>query len=1184
MRNALDKTLRGQLEKVVTEGRKTVEKVVREEIQRLGVAEAKSPSYLSPDDAKLRTQLRAHGRTLGDVKTPDGTQQTEHFVNEVAYEHWHRMIFAYFLEQNELLMFEGYSLTLADCAEAAEELGARNGWEAAGQLAADMLPQVFRRDSPALKVALPIDALRRLEALIKSLAPETFQAQDALGWLYQFWQSERKEAVNQSGVKIGADELSPVTQLFTEPYMVSFLLDNALGAWWVNRKLTRNDLTTTTTEAELRKAAALPGVPLNYLRFVKADAEQPPSEENPWQPAAGKFEQWPDELSELSVMDPCCGSGHFLVAAFLMLVPMRMADERLTAKQAVDVVLSQNLHGLELDQRCVELAAFALALEAWRYPDENGRPLGYRKLPELQLACSGVAIGSAKGEWKQLAKQITESVSGDVKPERAENLGIALDWLQQTFQHAPVLGSLINPSRSDAAKIVNWPDLEQALSRALEGTEQDYEEPFEAQVAAKGLTKAAQLLSKQYSWVITNVPYLARGKQSGVLKNYCERHHPSAKNDLATVFLDRCLQLNTQGGHTSVVLPQNWLFLSSYKKLREQLLKQDTWNILARLGEGGFESSAAAGAFVAMLGISRGQKNEGSFLSGDALSNELRGLDVSNEKATAGKARELSKTEVISISQTGQLENPDFRISFKLGGDLELLSERADCYVGIQTGDDPRYIQKCWELKDKNDNWEWFQGTPLSDGFFDGQCEIIRWEKGKGELHQSETAYPTKGQRARGSEGIALQRMRVIQAYAYAKGHFHQNIAVMIPKNEDELVAMYCFARSKEYFTELRSIDQKLNVTNGTLIKVPFDKDKWTAVAKSELPNGLPRPFTDDPRQWIFHGHPCGSVVWDEESKWTAKGSLRFDDTVLQIATARMLGHRWPAELDRKIELAEEQSELVSRCDYLLGELVDDDGIVCLPALRGEGAASHRLELMLEAAYDDSWSPGVRDQLLSSVGAKNLEAWLREKFFEQHCKLFQNRPFIWQIWDGLKDGFSALVNYHKLDSNALDRLIYTYLNDWISQQSEALKQGVDGAEIRLQAAKNLRNQLELIKEGEHGYDIFVRWKPLHEQPLGWNPDLNDGVRLNIRPFMLAEDVGKKGAGILRAKPNIKWNKDRGKDVESAPWFHLGPEYGGKAGDRINEHHLTLAEKREAREKFARSQADQAEEPTAERLL
>ena len=116
-----------------------------------------------------------------------------------------------------------------------------------------------------------------------------------------------------------------------------------------------------------------------------------------------------------------------------------------------------------------------------------------------------------------------------------------------------------------------------------------------------------------------------------------------------------------------------------------------------------------------------------------------------------------------------------------------------------------------------------------------------------------------------------------------------------------------------------------------------------------------------------------------------------------------------------------------------------------------------------------------------------------------------------------------------------------------------------GSDARLQAAKELQGELQKILEGEPPHDIFVRWKPIEKQPIGWDPDLNDGVRLNIRPFMSAKDVGKKGAGILRAKPNINWNKDRGKDVEIAPWFKVFK------GERINDHHLTLAEKQKTRE-------------------
>jgi hypothetical protein len=341
-------------------------------------------------------------------------------------------------------------------------------------------------------------------------------------------------------------------------------------------------------------------------------------------------------------------------------------------------------------------------------------------------------------------------------------------------------------------------------------------------------------------------------------------------------------------------------------------------------------------------------------------------------------------------------------------------------------------------------------------------------------------------------------------------------------------------------------IRQLLKLRIKRYLKVPFDLDYWTQVAAEKYPNGLPKPYSNDPTQWIFHGHPQPST------------------DPLQVAVARLLGYTWPAETDDQMELSDEARDWIAQSKTLANH-ADADGIVCIPAVGQEAAASDRLLNLLAAAYGNAWSNDTLAQLLAAAdhAGKSLETWLREKFFSQHCKRFGNRPFIWQVWDGLRDGFSALVNYHKLDYKTLESLIYTYLGDWISRQKRDVNNAVDGAQEKLAAAEILKKRLELILAGEAPYDIFVRWKALDQQAIGWHPDLNDGVRLNIRPFLSVPDVGKRGAGILRDKPNIKWEKDRGADVASAPWYELGLQYGGNVGDRINDHHLLLDEKRKA---------------------
>ena len=312
--------------------------------------------------------------TLCDSRT--GAHQIYHLVAECAYEHWHRMLFARFLAENGKLMANSEALstqntpvTLEECEELAADEGAANGWELAGRYASRMLPQIFRPDAPVLAVHLPPERQRRLEQILADLEPATFKARDALGWVYQFWQAKKNAEVNASGVEIGADELPSVTQRFTEPYMVDFIVHNTVGAWWAHRVLQeRPDLARGAVgEDKLREACRLSAHGWETLRFVR-DGEY-------WRPAFDGVADWPESLDEFRVLDPCCGSGHFLIAMFVALVAVRGEAESMTAQQAVTHVLQDNIAGLDIDPRVTEIAAFALALTAWTLPGtEYGAP------------------------------------------------------------------------------------------------------------------------------------------------------------------------------------------------------------------------------------------------------------------------------------------------------------------------------------------------------------------------------------------------------------------------------------------------------------------------------------------------------------------------------------------------------------------------------------------------------------------------------------------------------------------------------------------------------------------------------------------------------------------------------------------------------------------------------------------
>ena len=253
-------------------------------------------------------------------------------------------------------------------------------------------------------------------------------------------------------MKIGADELPAVTQLFTEDYMVLFLLENTLGAWWADKVLAADPTLAIDAESEedLREKMSPAGYRWTYLRFVREPREGETHETatGPWLPAAGTFEGWPKAAKEITVLDPCMGSGHFLVFALPILVAFRRAQEGLDEQAAVKSVLEENLYGLEVDPRCTQIAAFALALASWK------RLGGPQPLPRLNLACSGLAIGLGKTEFLKLAEQIADASgwTGEnnlLGTERtplgdraATRLRGGLERLYEMFERAPTSAAL----------------------------------------------------------------------------------------------------------------------------------------------------------------------------------------------------------------------------------------------------------------------------------------------------------------------------------------------------------------------------------------------------------------------------------------------------------------------------------------------------------------------------------------------------------------------------------------------------------------------------------------------------------------------------------------------------------------------------------------------------------------------
>jgi hypothetical protein len=1104
----LTKPLRRQLETAIKQARDIAENAAKEAIARMGVAEAEAPAHLSDDNKALRRSLRAHARTLGDTRDTAGAMRTARLQEAASYEIWHRMLFGRFLAERGLLIHPelGAAISVAELRDLSKEEGAPDEWALAERYAAPGLPGVFKPDDPVLALPIAPEFSKRLRAALNSLPVELFTADDSLGWTYQFWRAAEKDAVNAAGGKIGATELPAATQLFTDSYMVKLLLHNTLGAWWAGKILAANPelALTANDEDELRAACALEGITWEFLRFVRDGTDG-----MPWRPAAGTFSGWPTRGADITYCDPCCGSGHFLVEALSVLTAIRRQEEGLSAEDAVIAVLQHNLHGLELDGRCVQIAAFNVALTAWKLAGAATR------LPIPHIAWVGAPPPMSRLEMAALADD-------------DRSLRRALEGLHDQFVQAPFLGSLLEVGSRDLLDV----DLRERGEAALAMLRPSDAERSEGAFAAQGLLDATTLLARRYVLLATNVPFLGRGQQVEEIALFLENKFPDAKADLATAMLERMRALATDGGTVASVTPQNWLQINSYEAFRKKLLKTATVNVFFSLGMKSFAVVSTWDFNIALVVISNVGPDAKSTLLGVNLS-ALKGAD---EKALAAPGAEISQP-----LQSDQLRNPESRIVLQPAGKGPLFSTIAGSFVGFQNGDTPRWVQHFWENFAIGDRWVPLQLTTSETKPYSGRHSALLWEHGRGDLARSEQAY-IKGREAWGKLGVMVRGIGNLPCSLYCGDLYDQASAAIIPKNPDDLDAIWAFCSSPEYNAAVRRIDGKLNVTNATLVKVPFDLAHWKSVATEHYPAGLPKPYSDDPTQWIFHGHSAFAEAGTE----------------LHVALACMAGYQWPAETNANMRLSELAKKRIALAEDL--PKTDIDPLLLLHANSSKSTLADRMRVLLSAAFGSPLSMTREQALVRAADAKldkkeardaTLEGWLSERAFRQHCILFQQRPFLWQVWDGMKEGFSAFVNYQRLDRALLDKLTYTVLGDWI-RTAKAERQTA-----RLERAEQLQQKLAKIIEGECPYDIFVRWKPLARQPLGWDPDLDDGVRLNIRPFMTA--------GILRDQPRgISWNKDRGTDVPSAPWFHLGPQFDGKPGDRINDHHTSLAEKRAAR--------------------
>ena len=397
------------------------------------------------------------------------------------------------------------------------------------------MPFLFQPINDYTELLMPDDLLSGSSILAltrEAILPEVAEkGVEVIGWLYQFYISEKKDEVMGKTVK--TEDIPAATQLFTPDWIVRYLVENSLGRLWMLN----------------HPASRLAESMEYYIPATEQDADF--------------LKVMSPE--ELRVCDPCCGSGHMLTYAFDLLA--RIYEEAgFSPREIPSLILKNNLHGIEIDPRAGELAAFALTMKA---REHDSRFLRRENAPQPNI-CVLQNVTFDDEEFKSYMDFIGRDL-----------FTAALQTTLRQFEKADCFGSLIVPQLTNSVAV-----LAELESRDVSG------QLFLTNIHQKVLAviRQAEYLSPHYHVVVTNPPYMGSKGMNADLKKFAETKYSDSKSDLFAMFIERCLELVQKHGTIGMITMQSWMFLSSFEKLRTKLLDEDTILSMAHLGPRAFDT------------------------------------------------------------------------------------------------------------------------------------------------------------------------------------------------------------------------------------------------------------------------------------------------------------------------------------------------------------------------------------------------------------------------------------------------------------------------------------------------------------------------------------------------------------------------------------------------------------------
>ncbi|HEY4146164.1 BREX-1 system adenine-specific DNA-methyltransferase PglX [Pinirhizobacter sp.] len=1024
------------------------------------------------------------------------------------------------------------------------------------------MPFLFEQLGDETELLLPENLLLTdsvVAKLVQSIPEEDWQQIEIIGWLYQFYISEKKDQVIGKVVK--SEDIPAATQLFTPNWIVKYMVQNSLGAQWL---------------------ATYPSSPLKAQMAYYIEPAEQTDEVNAQLSAIT-----PDSLNpeELTLIDPASGSGHILVEAYDLFKAIYL-ERGYRQRDVAKLILEKNLFGLDIDERAAQLTGFALMMKA-RADD--------RQLFERGVKLNIIALLDSAGfDPERLAKVVNlddyELELGDLKS------------LKDLFGPATTFGSLILVPDELAVKLPGLKRLSEVISQDLF--------VFEALRRLRPLVQQLEALAAQYDAVVANPPYMGGRYMNPEVRLFASKYFPDARSDLFACFIERGYSLAKDSGYNAMVTMESWMFLSSYESFRATVLQRHTVRNLAHFPYDGKRPTAMGINFGVAVVSSRSAQVEGYRghyccsryyeLNDDGIPVEF---PTPNERQATVVKEDFKK---ILGSPVAYWISERVRSVFETGTSL---GELVEAKQGLATADNDRFLRQWFEVAsvkigiDLSGRAEaaesckrWFpynKGGPFRR-WYGNQDFVVNWEGDGCEIRVFGTeAGGRPRSRAQNTEFYfrpSLSWSDVTSGppsfRSFPRGFIHDikgMSAFQVGKVQSEILLAYC---NTPIVTEMvKAINPTLSFQIGNFVSIPFvdeavksfssmiatntnrlvglSKLDWDAYecswgfqldpimkASSESHPTLERSYTS----WITQNRDAIAEMkrLEEENNrlfidaYGLQDELTPDVPIEQITLTVNPAYRYGGKLtDEELWARFRQDSMEELVSYAVGCMMgrysldepgliyansgnvgfdasrytkfpaDADGIVPVTdELWFEDDAALRVREFLLAVWGKESPEQNMSFLADNLGRKTSESpeqairrYLADKFFKDHLQTYKKRPIYWLFSSGKQGAFQALVYLHRYNAGTLSRLRAEYvvpLTGKMQSKIEELEQDVAASGSTAQRNK-LTKQIEKLRKQHRElleYDEQLR----HYADQRITLDLDDGVKVNYVKFgeLLAE--------------------------------------------------------------------------------